>query len=46
MPARSVQKHVKNVLIIVKEIQEWNNAKVYAEPALMPAASVQKNAEA
>ncbi len=46
MPARHVQKYVKIAQKIVKEIRGWNNAKLYAEPALMPVASVQMNAEA
>ena len=46
MPARHVQQHVKNAQNIVKEIPEWNNAKNYAKPVLMPVASVQLNAEA
>ncbi len=45
MPAKHVQKYVNNAQNIVKEIPEWNNAKIYAEPALMPVASVQMNAE-
>jgi hypothetical protein len=45
MPAKHVQQYVNNVQNIVKEIPEWNNAKVYAEPVLMPVASVQMNAE-
>jgi hypothetical protein len=45
MPVKHVQQHVTNAQNIVKEIREWNNAKVYAEPALMPVASVQRNAE-
>ncbi len=46
MPVRHVPKHVRNVQTVVKEIREWNNAQVYAEPALKPAVNVQKNAEA
>jgi len=46
MPARHVQKYVKNAQKTAKEIRKWNNAKVYAEPVLMPAASVQRNAKA
>ncbi len=45
MPVKHVQKHVKNAQTTVKKIPEWNNAKIYAEPALMPVASVQMNAE-
>ncbi|MEJ7691601.1 hypothetical protein [Daejeonella sp.] len=46
MPVRHVPTHVKNVQKVVKEIREWNNAQVYAEPALKPAVNVQKIAEA
>jgi hypothetical protein len=45
MPAKHVQQHVTNAQNSVKEIPEWNNAKIYAEPALMLVASVQMNAE-
>jgi hypothetical protein len=44
MPAKHVQQYVNNAQKIVKEIREWNNAKAYAEPVLMPVANVQRNA--
>jgi hypothetical protein len=40
-----VQQHVKNAQKGVKENKAWNSAKNFAEPALMPVASVQMNAE-
>ncbi len=46
MPVKHVLQYVNNVQNIVKEIPEWNNAKIYAEPALMPVVNVHMNAEA
>ena len=45
MPVKHVQQHVTNAQNIAKEIRKWNNAKNYAEPALMLVSSVQMNAE-
>jgi hypothetical protein len=44
MPAKHVLQYVNNAQNIVKEIPRWNNAKNYAEPVQMLAASVQMNA--
>jgi len=44
MPARLVQKYVKNVQKSVRECMVWKSAKGFAGPVLMPAANVQKNA--
>jgi len=45
MRACHVQQPVKIAQTTVKEIKAWNNAKVYAEPALTPVGSVLMNAE-